>query len=199
MDSPVLAVPHGTTVPVSFTRGACSRPRFSTVTEAFFYYAATQPSVTAARDLSAEPPVEISYGELAQQSISLARRLRSLGVVPGDRVPLVVKRGVGMLVGIISILSCGAQYVPLDGGVVADETLRFVLNQTGGKVALTSKSTAHRLSNTGVSNIVTVEDVSESDNKTDFVPFSQPEAGCYVIYTSGESSQIYSLPCNRLT
>ncbi|KAM0304781.1 hypothetical protein ACHAPM_002894 [Fusarium culmorum] len=185
MASPVLAVPQGTAAPVSFTQGTCSRPSFSTITEAFFHYAATQPSVTAARDLSAEPPVEISYGELAQQSIILARRLQSLGVLPGDRVPLVVKRGVGMLVGIISILSCGAQYVPLDGGVVADETLRFVLKQTGGKVVLTSKSTAHRLSNTGVSHVVTIEESHELDDNTDFTPFSQPEAGCYVIYTSG--------------
>jgi non-ribosomal peptide synthetase component F len=199
MPSPLLAVPQGTAVPVSFTQGTCSRPSFSTITEAFFHHAATQPSAKAARDLSAEPPVEISYGELAQQSISLARRLQSLGVLPGDRVPLVVKRGVGMLVGIISILSCGAQYVPLDGGVVADETLRFVLKQTGGKVVLTSKSTAHRLSNTGVSNVVTIEESHEIDDKSDFIPFSQPEAGCYVIYTSGKNIHPYTLTCAILT
>lgn len=180
-------------MPVSFTRGTCSQPSFSTVTEAFFHHAATQPSAIAARDLSAEPPVEISYGELASQATRLARRLQSLGVLPGDRVPLVVKRGVGMLVGIISILSCGAQYVPLDGGVVADETLRFVLKQTGGKLAVSSKSTAHRLDNTGVSNVVVVEDEHDVDEKVDFVPFSRPEAGCYVIYTSGKSSHVHAL------
>jgi non-ribosomal peptide synthetase component F len=110
-----------------------------------------------------------------------------------------VKRGVGMLVGIISILSCGAQYVPLDGGVVADETLRFVLKQTGGKVALTSKSTAHRLSNTEVSNVVIIEESYEFDDKLDFAPFSQPDAGCYVIYTSGKPSHAYNFTCIRLT
>ncbi|KAI1034272.1 hypothetical protein LB503_012449, partial [Fusarium chuoi] len=149
------------------------RPSFSTVTEAFFHYATTQPSATAARDLSAEPAVEISYGELAERSIRLAQRLRSLGVMPGHRVPLVVKRGV-------------AQYVPLDGGVVADETLRFVLQQTGGRIALSSKATAHRISNTDVTDVVIIEDEDNSEQSVeDFTPVSKPEDGCYVIYTSG--------------
>ncbi|RBA21904.1 hypothetical protein FPRO05_00251 [Fusarium proliferatum] len=188
MASSVLDVssPRGAAVPISFTRGTCSRPRFSTVTEAFFHYATTQPSATAARDLSAEPALEISYGELAERSIRLAQRLRSLGVMPGHRVPLVVKRGVGMLVGILSILSCGAQYVPLDGGVVADETLRFVLQQTGGRIALSSKATAHRISNTDVTDVVIIEDEDNSEQSiADFTPVSKPEDGCYVIYTSG--------------
>ncbi|EXL45430.1 hypothetical protein FOCG_12816 [Fusarium oxysporum f. sp. radicis-lycopersici 26381] len=188
MASSVLDIssPRGAAVPISFTRGTCSRPSFSTVTEAFFHYATTQPSATAARDLSAEPAVEISYGELAERSIRLAQRLRSLGVMPGHRVPLVVKRGVGMLVGILSILSCGAQYVPLDGGVVADETLRFVLQQTGGRIALSSKATAHRISNTDVTNVVIIEDEDINKQSVEgFAPVSKPEDGCYVIYTSG--------------
>ncbi|KAK2674332.1 ANL, N-terminal domain [Fusarium oxysporum f. sp. vasinfectum] len=188
MASSVLDIssPREAAVPISFTRGTCSRPSFSTVTEAFFHYATTQPSATAARDLSAEPAVEISYGELAERSIRLAQRLRSLGVMPGHRVPLVVKRGVGMLVGILSILSCGAQYVPLDGGVVADETLRFVLQQTGGRIALSSKATAHRISNTDVTNVVIIEDEDINKQSVEgFAPVSKPEDGCYVIYTSG--------------
>ncbi|KAF5018124.1 hypothetical protein F66182_9917 [Fusarium sp. NRRL 66182] len=178
-----------TDVPISFTRGACSRPSFSTVTEAFYHHASSQPDAIAARDLSAEPSLDISYGELARRNIRLARRLRNLGVGPGDRVPLVVKRGVGMLVGILSILSCGAQYVPLDGGVVADETLRFVLKQTGERIALTLRSTAHRLSNTSVSSVVVIDEDEATnlhgENIQDFSYQSKPEDGCYVIYTSG--------------
>lgn len=182
-------------MPISFTRGTCSRPSFSTVTEAFFHYATTQPSATAARDLSAEPAVEISYGELAKRSIRLAQRLRSLGVMPGHRVPLVVKRGAGMLVGILSILSCGAQYVPLDGGVVADETLRFVLQQTGGRIALSSKATAHRISSTDVTDVVIIEDEGVSTQSVeDFTPLSKPEDGCYVIYTSGMLLYLHHSP-----
>ncbi|KAI1039721.1 hypothetical protein LB505_012069 [Fusarium chuoi] len=76
-----------------------------------------------------------------------------------------------MLVGILSILSCGAQYVPLDGGVVADETLRFVLQQTGGRIALSSKATAHRISNTDVTDVVIIEGEDNSEQSVeDFTP-----------------------------
>jgi non-ribosomal peptide synthetase component F len=183
------SVSLGSAVPISFTRGTSSRPSFSTITEAFYHHASSQPTAVAARDLSVEPPAEISYVELAQRSVRLARRLQNLGVVPGDRVPLVVKRGVGMLVGIVSILSCGAQYVPLDGSVVADETLQFVLKQTGGRTALALKSTAHRILDAGVNNVVVIDDMDEVEQDAtsleDFKPLSNPDDGCYEIYTSG--------------
>ena len=183
--------PRATAVPISFTRGVSSRPSFSTVTEAFYHYASAQPGAVAARDLSVESPVEINYGELAQHSVRLAQRLRNLGVVPGDRVPLVVKRRVGMLVGIISTLSCGAQYVPLDGSVVADESLRFVLKQTGGRTVLTLKSTCHRVSSSGATSVVVIVDLDDAEEQDvekheDHTTSSNPDDGCYVIYTSGE-------------
>ncbi|KAF4465907.1 non-ribosomal peptide synthetase [Fusarium albosuccineum] len=188
MEPSTLSVsPLGSAVPISFTRGTCSRPSFSTITEAFHHHASSHSSALAARDLSVEPPAEITYGELAQRSLRLARRLRNLGVVPGDRVPLITKRGVGMLVGIMSILSCGAQYVPLDGSVVADETLRFVLKQAGGRTALALKSTSHRVKDAGVTNVVVIDDHDDEEvqEHEEFRPTSSPDGGCYVIYTSG--------------
>ncbi|KAH8736610.1 hypothetical protein BGZ61DRAFT_503019 [Ilyonectria robusta] len=176
--------------PLSFSYGLVSTPQFSTVTKAFFHYASTQPQALAARDLSVEPAVQITYGELARRSAKLARKLQTLGVTPGSRIPLVVKRGIDMLVGIFSILACGAQYVPLDGSVVPDETLQFVLEQTGGCTALALKSTRHRLANAGVANVVVVDDLDnadedEIDEEEGFVDLASPESGCYVIYTSG--------------
>lgn len=177
--------------PLSFSYGLVSTPQFSTVTKAFFHYASTQAQALAARDLSVEPAVQITYGELARRSAKLARKLRTLGVTPGSRIPLVVKRGIDMLVGIFSILACGAQYVPLDGSVVPDETLQFVLEQTGGCIALALKSTRHRLANAGVANVVVVDDLDnadedEIDEEEGFVDLASPESGCYVIYTSGK-------------
>ncbi|KAM5344225.1 hypothetical protein ACJ41O_012762 [Fusarium nematophilum] len=189
MERPMPPIgPRSTAVPISFTHGLSSRPSFSTVTAAFFHYASLQPAAVAARDLSVEPPAEITYGELAWQSARLSRRLRGLGVIPGDRVPLVAKRGVGMLVGIISILSCGAQYVPLDGLVVADETLRLVLKQTGGHTVLALKSTCHRVDGRA-RNVIVIDDLDDEEQKVecheDYRNLCKPEDGCYVIYTSG--------------
>ncbi|KAK2028252.1 AMP-binding enzyme [Colletotrichum zoysiae] len=177
-------------VPPSFTQGARIKSRFPTVTAAFYHHAESHRDVTAARDLSAQHVRVITYGDLARRANQLSRKLTSLGVRPGDRIPLVVKRGIDMLVGIFAILSCGAQYVPLDGGVVPDSTLRFVLEQAGGKHVLCLKSTKYRFETLGspCDILVIDEDLGESEETSEALPFhdlAKPEHGCYVIYTSG--------------
>lgn len=176
--------------PDSFVYGPQYQPLFETVPAAFFHHAAANPDVVAARDISVQPPRELTYGELARRSVKLAHKLRQLGIVPGDRVPLVVKRGVDMLVGIVSVLTCGAQYVPLDGGVVPDSTLRFVLEQAGGNTALVLQSTQHRLLDSNVRNVIAIDEPEDHDEnlyEQHTIPqnLATPDSGCYVIYTSG--------------
>ncbi|KAI3542000.1 AMP-binding enzyme [Colletotrichum filicis] len=176
--------------PLSFTQGERIKSTYPTVTAAFYHHAETHPDVTAGRDLSSQQIREITYGDLATRANQLSRKLTTLGVKPGDRVPLVVKRGIDMLVGIVAILSCGAQYVPLDGGVVPDSTLRFVLEQAGGKHVLCLKSTKHRFDTLGVPcETFVIDEDSEKDNEVSqsypIQDLAQPDHGCYVIYTSG--------------
>lgn len=114
-----------------------------------------------------------------------------LGVVPGARVPLVVKRGIDMLVGIVSILACGAQYVPLDGGVVPESTLRFVIEQAGGEscTVLTLGSTRNRVDERSVANVVCIDEDNQQHVARCTSPpadLASPDSGCYVIYTSGQ-------------
>ncbi|KAK1472425.1 AMP-binding enzyme [Colletotrichum cuscutae] len=176
--------------PLSFTQGERIKSTYPTVTAAFYHHAETHPDVTAVRDLSSQQIREITYGDLATRANQLSRKLTTLGVKPGDRVPLVVKRGIDMLVGIVAILSCGAQYVPLDGGVVPDSTLRFVLEQAGGKHVLCLKSTKHRFDTLGVPcETFVIDEDSEKDKEVSqsypIQDLAQPDHGCYVIYTSG--------------
>lgn len=170
--------------------GPRETPRFPTVTDAFYHHASKHASGLAATDLTTSKT--ITYGVLAQRSAALAQRLQNLGVVPGSRVPLVVKRGIDMLVGIMSILTCGAQYVPLDGGVVPDSTLRFVIAQAGGEscTVLTLGSTRHRVDEKAVANVVCIDEDDQSHIPNCTLPpanLATPDAGCYVIYTSGQS------------
>ncbi|KAL6407505.1 AMP-binding enzyme [Ilyonectria robusta] len=165
---------------------------FPTLTAAFYHHVQHYPDTVAARDLSLQPPLETTYAQLGMLSQSLAHRLHNLGVRPGDRVPLVVTRSTEMLVGIFAILSCGAQYVPLDGGVVPDTTLQLVLKQTQAKVALCLRSTARRV--TAMKDVqcqivlidveleLTVDDAQVATQRLDL---ASAESGCYVIYTSG--------------
>lgn len=203
-------------LPLRFSDGPRQAVPFSTVTAAFFHQARTQPSRPAARDLTSKTSAagrEVTYATLARRARLLAAKLRRLGVQPGDRVPLVVKRGVEMLVGIVAVLACGAQYVPLDGGVVPDSTLRVVLRQAGERLALVLPSTEYRVRAVSVDCVTVVipvvegaeaeaeaerERLGEYDKaaaEEGFVDLARPELGCYVIYTSGEFFFLFLVRC----
>ncbi|KAH7305941.1 AMP-binding enzyme [Stachybotrys elegans] len=171
--------------------GPKGTPLFRTATEAFFHHAAASPDTLAAVDLkSPESPKTITYGELCARVAVCGQRLRQLGVLPGMRVPVVVKRGIDMLVGILSVLSCGAQYVPLDGGVVPDSTLRFVVEQTSGSrgVVVAMKATKHRLQEWESLQVIEIDAIDSTEAQAaSVVPvdLAEPNHGCYIIYTSG--------------
>lgn len=174
-------------------RGKVVHSPFPTVTAAFYHFASSCPENKAIRDLSG-PPREMSYGDLASRVQHLAQQLRRQGVAPGQRIPLIVKRSLEMIVGIWAILSCGAQYVPLDGGVVPDETIRRVLDQAQGNVVLCLSSTKHRV--TALSSDHTVVAVDEPESlsleivlEDGYMDLAIPDGGCYVIYTSGTTGQ----------
>lgn len=180
----------------SLEQGQVTDCPFSTVTSAFYHHASLYPDAIAARDMSSSPAKELTYEDLAAQVQSLAVKLRDLGVGPGQRVPILVKRGLDMIVGIWAVLSCGAQYVPLDGGVVPETTIRTVVEQAGGLVVLCISSTVHRLRDLGhgFKNLVPVlidehrESMSNSrDPPTSdtILDLATADNGCYVIYTSG--------------
>ncbi|POR37446.1 Nonribosomal peptide synthetase 5 [Tolypocladium paradoxum] len=177
----------------SFSRGELVDCPFPTVTAAFYHQASSHPSSIAVRDLSGVVPRELTYCELAGHAQALALTLRALGVRPHQRIPLVVKRGLEMLVGIWAILSCGAQYVPLDGGVVPDSTIQHVVDQSEGEIVLCLGSTEHRIRSLFPGHTPVLIDqcmTAHTDvSADDWIDLASPDAGCYVIYTSGTTGK----------
>jgi non-ribosomal peptide synthetase component F len=176
---------------------------FSTVTAAFYHHAGTRPAALAVRDMSGQCR-ELTYQQLANRAQALATRLLSMGVQPSHRVPLVVKRGLEMIVGIWAILSCGAQYVPLDGGVVPDSTIRQVIEQSDRQFALCLSSTNDRLHALcpGITTVIIDDDQNEEAveaKPVNIVDLATPDNGCYVIYTSGTTNNTLSSPQPMLT
>ncbi|EAQ93747.1 hypothetical protein CHGG_01982 [Chaetomium globosum CBS 148.51] len=166
---------------------------FPTVTAAIRHATRNYPASVAAIDLSqADNRREMLYMDLEIRGQQLARRLHTAGVGPENRVPLVVKRSIEMLVGIYAILLCGAQYVPLDGGVVTQAALETVISQSGGGLVVCTKSTQKRLQKTDSDTVrgcrlMCIEDAveTEDEGKLDPIDLATPQSGCYVIYTSG--------------
>jgi hypothetical protein len=106
-------------------------------------------------------------------------------------VHLVVKPDIDMLVGIFAILSCGAQYVLLDGSAVPDDTLRHILLHSRGGLALCTPSTEYRLStlDEGPFTSMLIGDNDELEGEIgncqfqhDFTDLAFNDSGCYMVY-----------------
>ncbi|MFL8990198.1 amino acid adenylation domain-containing protein [Pseudomonas sp. QLc11A] len=72
----------------------------------------------------------LTYAQLNAQANQLAHRLRALGVAPGQRVGLSVRRNAQMIVSLMAILKSGAGYVPLDPDYPA-ERLAYMIEDSG--------------------------------------------------------------------
>lgn len=175
---------------MAFSFGQVLKTPFSTTTAAFAHFSLSNPSGIAVHDLSTNVSRQRTYAELAMHAQALAWHLRSIGVKPNQRVPLVVKRSYEMVIGIWAVLLCGAQYVPLDGGVVPDSTLRHVLHQSGGNVLLCVSATENRVRDLfpDAQMVVVEECVHRAGGQPaslEWIDLATPASGCYVIYTSG--------------
>lgn len=82
----------------------------------------------------------LSYRELDRRANQLARRLRSLGVVPEAPVGVCMERSVELVIAVLGILKAGGVYVPLDPANPR-ERLSYIVNETRPHVLLAQ----HRL------------------------------------------------------
>jgi len=88
-------------------------PASETLHRFFVEAAARWPDNTAVVDPASG---EIRYRELAELSDRLRDRLRALGVRPGDRVGICMRKSIDAVAAIYGILKAGAAYVPVDAG-----------------------------------------------------------------------------------
>src|ERR1700736_6165999 len=106
--------------PVVFER---STPKpASNLEDIFFISASRTPARRAmiASDDAGNPVATLTYAEVAARAWRLARHLRRLGVMPGDRVAMRLPRGVEAILAEIAILASGAAFVPIDFAAPAD-------------------------------------------------------------------------------
>jgi non-ribosomal peptide synthetase component F len=142
----------------------------------------------------------VTYKDLVKYARFLAIKLCDQGVVPGIRVPIVAKRALEMVVGVVAVLMCGAQYVPLDDGVVPENTLRHVIGEVGGNVVLCLRDIKGRIDDLGINkSVIVLEDIlrsvdeSKSIDTAEDMCLGDENSGCYVVYTSGASPYVDNL------
>ena len=163
-----------------FGFGQRQTPSFHCVHHAFEHHVSKHPKAIAVEHLEDT----ITYQELNDKANALASRLRAMGVCPGARVCLLVQRSISMVIGIMATLKAGAAYVPLDGGIVTQSTLEFVLKDSQASVVLALPEFVHRVSGVPVINLEEALSIRH-EVQDGLEDLSSPDDSVYIIYTSG--------------
>src|SRR5271157_5258098 len=79
----------------------------------------------ADRTAASTESADISYRELDARANQMARFFMARGVKPGDRVAILLDRGIETYVALFALLKAGAAYVPLDANHPS-ERIRFI-------------------------------------------------------------------------
>jgi amino acid adenylation domain-containing protein len=136
----------------------------------------------------------VTYGELSDRAGRLARRLRLLGVKPGDRVGLCLDRSAGLVVAALAIFRAGGAYVAIDPRY-PDERVRWMLDDSGAAAVVTDAGTAARLRTSSdrprvvVADGGMVQDGSAPDSADRLPQPPSPADIAYVVYTSGSTGR----------
>ena len=130
----------------------------------------------------------LSYRELHQRAMALAKALHDLGIKREALVGICLERSWEMVAAILGTLRAGAAYVPMDPAY-PQERLQFMMRDANAQVVISQKKLRPRLPKTATT-FLWIEDINwgETVEPTDFHQTS-PTALAYVIYTSGSTGQ----------
>ena len=104
---------------------------------------------------------KLSYKELNERANQLAHFLISIGVMPGDVIPVCISRRFEMATGMLAILKAGAAYVPVDPEY-PHERITYMFNDAGSKIAVSTTASRKNIQTKGTVRIVNL-DVSAAE------------------------------------
>ncbi|MDQ1015676.1 non-ribosomal peptide synthetase/type I polyketide synthase [Streptomyces afghaniensis] len=138
-----------------------------------------------------------TYGELYEDSTTLARRLRGVlgdptGDTTGDRlVAVLAEKGYAQVLASVAVMKAGRAYLPLHVDWPAGR-IQDVLGQAGAGVVLVSRGQASRpevAALGGVCRVLVVEDLLAGGVPEVVLPRVGPDDVAYVIFTSGSTGR----------
>jgi len=167
----------------------------ATVPELFARRVAEDPSApavvsgTAGSDTTADG--ELSFGELAERSRRLARRLRRLGVGPEVVVGLYLERSPELIVGLLAILEAGGAYLPMDP-LYPPGRLRTMLELSGARLVVGRRRGLELLGDLGDRRTFCLNEEAEAIAAGSAEPLDggpAPRNLAYVLFTSGSTGR----------
>lgn len=130
----------------------------------------------------------LSYGELAAAAGSFAKVLCGHGVHPGDRVAIVLPKGVAQMIAVYATLLAGAAYVPIDPAS-PPRRIDQLVNDIGAAAIVAADAIEHPSVPVLRVGDDTAASTSAASASMDLPAELDPSALAYVIYTSGSTGQ----------
>ncbi|KAK4223818.1 hypothetical protein QBC38DRAFT_486863, partial [Podospora fimiseda] len=135
----------------------------------------------------------LSYSQLHHASDNLAAKITRLAQLPPEVqqfvVPVLMPQSPNLYIALLAILKAGGAFCPLNLDVPT-ERARFILDDVGARVVVTTKEYAPKLPSDDAGLVVlVVEDASDLDEPPGFVEHRKARSDdlAYVMYTSGST------------
>ena len=134
--------------------------------------------------------MHLTYGELKQKSVQLARLLHQKGAGPDAIVGIMVDPSLEMIIGLLGILQAGGAYLPVDPGFPA-ERIQYMLEDTQSNILLTQKSFWNNSKNFQYEGeVIDIMSIAlDSQQQTSVRGVVNPTGLAYVLYTSGSTGK----------
>ncbi|MFC7723131.1 AMP-binding protein [Nonomuraea recticatena] len=150
--------------------------KYSSLTSVFHDHVRCRPRAVAVVDESRT----VSYAELAAASYDVRRSLARLGIRPGDRVGVYMRRSWRVVAAIIAVIDHGCTYVPLDPDYPAAR-VRFMAEDSGVRAICADPGTPWPFEGTA--------EIQVTGAEAEPVPSAERAADVptHIIYTSGST------------
>ncbi len=136
---------------------------------------------------------DTSYRDLNARANAMARYLINAGVRPGDRVAVLLDRGLEAYVALFALLKARATYVPLDPNLPA-ERIGYIVADSQVSLILAHRRFAGRFERMPLAHIL-IDEIAPALARVSDAPLSaaekpaEPNAICYILYTSGTTGR----------
>ena len=131
---------------------------------------------------------QLSYRTVCDRSDQIAVGLMELGAGSGTRVAVCMPRSADLILAILGVLKAGAAYVPLDPLLYPLERLKFIVDDSGAELLITSGDMVDDWKKE-FDAVVTNDELSGSVGMAAQLPVPDLEDPAYVMYTSGSTGQ----------
>lgn len=129
----------------------------------------------------------ITYRELASLSDRVHDRLITLGVQPGARVAVCMRKSIDAVAAIFGTLKAGAAYVPLDPSAPVERN-RGILRDAEVSAAIMERGWIDALhDDLPAAATISLEDMGRGPIRTHSTYIPGPEHPAYILYTSGST------------